>query len=100
MCRFGPEMWKNKNQIQFIIFNEIKRDLSREISETPWACYEFLWRDILFHLSRDIRWTFIKIDKHTPRRLASRKRFSMLFDGSWGLVSLEPVKVSVIRWDL
>lgn len=38
-----------KNQIQFIIFNEIK-DLSRKISAASWA------------LSRGIRWTFIKVD--------------------------------------
>lgn len=34
----------SKNQIQFIIFNEIK-DLSWEISGS-WACYKFLQRDI------------------------------------------------------
>lgn len=54
----------SKNQIQFIIFNEIK-DISREISGS-WACYEFY--NVTFNVvgdeMRNIRWTFIKIDTH------------------------------------
>lgn len=91
--------WRNKNQIQFIIFNEIK-DLSRQISASLSLVVGLLWIFVMrcfISLRDEISGgqTFIKIDTLFVEWEILSSEFSW-----WTCCNTWAGKSFVIRWDL